>query len=40
MPDKVSMEEMYAYGYTWDGMLGLTGRKGALELAGYRAGIT
>ena len=24
MPDKVSMEEMHAYGYTWDGMLPLT----------------
>ena len=31
MPDKVSMEEMHAYGYTWDGMLPLT-KERALEL--------
>lgn len=31
MPDDVSMEEMYAYGYTWDGMLPLSEEK-ALEL--------
>ena len=31
MPDKVSMEEMHAYGYTWDAMLPLT-KERALEL--------
>lgn len=31
MPDKVSMEEMHAYGYVWDGMLPLT-KERALEL--------
>ena len=31
MPDKVSMEEMHDYGYTWDGMLPLT-KERALEL--------
>lgn len=31
MPDKVSVEEMYAYGYQWDGMLPLT-KERALEL--------
>ena len=31
MPDAVSMEEMYAYGYAWDGMLPLSEDK-ALEL--------
>jgi len=31
MPDVVSMEEMYAYGYAWDGMLPLSEDK-ALEL--------
>ena len=31
MPDVVSMEEMYAYGYTWDGMLPLSEER-ALEL--------
>lgn len=31
MPDKVSVEEMHGYGYTWDGMLPLT-EKRALEL--------
>lgn len=31
MPDKVSMEEMHAYGYRWDGMLPLT-KERALEL--------
>lgn len=32
MPDKkVSVEEMYAYGYTWEGMLPLT-KERALEL--------
>lgn len=31
MPDRVSMEEMHGYGYTWDGMLPLTKEK-ALEL--------
>lgn len=31
MPDRVSMEEMHGYGYTWDGMLPLT-RERALEL--------
>lgn len=30
MPDKVSMEEMHDYGYTWDGMLPLT-KERALE---------
>jgi len=31
MPDKVSMEEMYSYGYQWDGMIPLT-KERALEL--------
>lgn len=31
MPDRVSMEEMYSYGYQWDGMLPLT-KERALEL--------
>ena len=31
MPDSISMEEMYAYGYAWDGMLPLSEEK-ALEL--------
>ena len=31
MPDKVSMEEMHAYGYTWDAMLPLS-KERALEL--------
>lgn len=31
MPDKVSMEKMHAYGYTWDAMLPLT-KERALEL--------
>lgn len=31
MPDKVGMEEMHAYGYTWDAMLPLT-KERALEL--------
>lgn len=31
MPDRVSMEEMHAYGYAWDGMLPLT-KERALEL--------
>ena len=31
MPDKVSMEEMHAYGYTWDAILPLT-KERALEL--------
>lgn len=31
MPDKVSMEEMHAYGYVWDGMLPLA-KERALEL--------
>ena len=31
MPDKVSMEDMHAYGYTWDAMLPLT-KERALEL--------
>ncbi|WP_373799492.1 DUF5688 family protein [Bacteroides heparinolyticus] len=31
MPDRVSIEEMYSYGYQWDGMLPLT-KERALEL--------
>ena len=31
MPDKVSIEEMHAYGYRWDGMLPLT-KERAIEL--------
>lgn len=31
MPDNISMEEMYAYGYTWDGMLPVS-RDRALKL--------
>lgn len=31
MPDRVSMEEMHTYGYTWEGMLPLT-KERALEL--------
>ncbi|MEY8326038.1 DUF6329 domain-containing protein [Lachnospiraceae bacterium 54-11] len=33
LPDRISMEEMCAYGYSWEGMLPL-GREMALKLAG------
>ena len=37
LPDRISMEEMCAYGYSWEGMLPL-GREMALKLAGGGAG--